>query len=139
MTARTAELFTMLRELTQIYTLAAQLLALLTLQQTVTFMRLTVVMVVLIILALGSLGVSGNGGNGGDGRIPGQGGRAGGASQNQGVAGANGQITSAQWGQAGADNGAQGGLAGSGILDSGATVVLFGESGRYVNGNGDHP
>ena len=87
----------------------------------------------------GRAGVSGNGGNGGNGRLPGQGGRAGPANLNDGIAGANGQIDSASWGQAGSDNDATGGSAGSGVIDSGAIVQFFGDdSNRYVNGNGDH-
>ena len=43
------------------------------------------------------------------------------------------------WGQAGANASSLGGAAGKGVIDSGATVVLFGEdSTRYINGNGDH-
>ena len=57
-------------------------------------------------------------------------------------AGANGDIndTGIGWGQDGVDNDASKGLAGSGIIDSGAAnVVLFGATAaRYVNGNGDH-
>jgi len=43
------------------------------------------------------------------------------------------------WGQNGGSATSLGGAAGKGIIDSGATVVLFGEdSTRYINGNGDH-
>ena len=45
------------------------------------------------------------------------------------------------WGVAGvaAVGGSAGGAAGSGIIDSGGTVVLFGSNAtRYINGNGDH-
>ena len=84
--------------------------------------------------------LGGAGGNGGNGRLPGIGG-AQGAIGNAG-AGANGDIndTGIGWGQDGVDNDASKGLAGSGIIDSGATnVVLFGATAaRYVNGNGDH-
>ena len=87
---------------------------------------------------------SGDGGNGGNGRSPGAGGAAGfaGSPLPSGTAGTNGSIndTGAGWGQDGVDNDAQKGLAGSGIIDSGAAnVVLFGATAaRYVNGNGDH-
>ena len=86
---------------------------------------------------------SGNGGNGGDGRAAGFGGSAGGASVGiaTGVTGSNGEIdgTGSGWGANGANNGAVGGAAGSGIIDSGATVILYGDTPtRYINGNGDH-
>ena len=86
---------------------------------------------------------SGNGGNGGDGRAAGFGGSAGGASVGiaTGVTGSNGEIdgTGSGWGVNGANNGAVGGAAGSGIIDSGATVILYGDTPtRYINGNGDH-
>ena len=92
----------------------------------------------------GSLFISGNGGNAGDGRQPGVGGEFGPAFGNeasQGSTGTNGQIdgTGSGWGNVGASNDATGGLAGSGIIDNGATVTLFGAtSARYINGNGDH-
>jgi hypothetical protein len=36
--------------------------------------------------------------------------------------------------------GGPGGGSGSGIIDNGATVVLFGDTpARYINGAGDHP
>ena len=91
--------------------------------------------------------VSGDGGDGGDGRNSGFGGLAGVADQGSvvsGVTGSNGQIdgTGSGWGFAGANNGAVGGAAGSGIIDSGATTVnLFADGDlatRYINGNGDH-
>jgi len=88
---------------------------------------------------------SGNGGLGGDGNAAGAGGAAGDANPssqvNQGSAGANGQIdgSGSGWGLAGANNDAVGGAAGSGIIDNGATVNLFGATAaRYINGNGDH-
>ena len=86
---------------------------------------------------------SGNGGNGGDGRAAGLGNSAGDASVGIaiGVTGSNGEIdgTSSGWGVNGANNGALGGAAGSGIIDSGATVILYGDTPtRYINGNGDH-
>jgi hypothetical protein len=90
--------------------------------------------------------VSGNGGDGGDGRNPGSGGdsgiAAGGGNVTRGTAGSNGQIdgSSSGWGNAGANNNAIGGNAGAGVIDSGATVVLFGTTAaRYINGIGDHP
>ena len=58
-----------------------------------------------------------------------------------GNTGTNGEIdgSGSGWGLVGANNGASGGLAGSGIIDSGATVTLFGSTAlRYINGNGDH-
>ena len=86
---------------------------------------------------------SGNGGNGGDGRAAGFGGQAGDGSVGIaiGVTGSNGEIdgTGSGWGVNGANNGAVGGAAGSGIIDSGATVILYGDTPtRYINGNGDH-
>lgn len=85
---------------------------------------------------------SGNGGNGGDGRAAGQGGNAGfslGQNTQQGNAGLIGSESGPNWGVDGAANGSSGGLAGSGIIDSGATVTLFGaDATRYINGNGDH-
>jgi hypothetical protein len=92
--------------------------------------------------------VSGDGGRGGDGRLPGSGGHAGtatGANTSQGVTGVNGEVdgTGSGWGNAGANNDATGGSAGSGIIDSGATTVnLFADGDlatRYINGNGSHP
>jgi hypothetical protein len=87
---------------------------------------------------------SGNGGNGGDGRSAGVGGNAGRAIDGgtlSGNAGSNGEIdgSGSGWGLAGANNGATGGLAGSGVVDSGATVTFFGDTpARYINGSGDH-
>tara|TARA_R110000850_G_scaffold99327_1_gene205810 strand:- start:357 stop:2699 length:2343 start_codon:yes stop_codon:yes gene_type:complete len=86
---------------------------------------------------------SGNGGNAGDGRIAGAGGNKG---DNTGTAlpgnaGINGQIngTGSGWGLAGNANDTVGGLAGSGVIDNGATVTFFGDTPtRYINGNGDH-
>ena len=96
--------------------------------------------------ATGSLPLftSGNGGDGGDGRSQGTGGSAGlvGEISQQGTAGKNGEIdgSGSGWGNAGANNNAIGGSAGSGIKNSGATVQLFGSTPtRYINGNGDHP
>lgn len=87
---------------------------------------------------------SGNGGDGGDGRNVGVGGGAGRVIDGgtiEGNTGTNGEIdgTGTGWGLSGSNNGATGGLAGSGIIDSGATVVLFGSTvSRYINGNGNH-
>ena len=88
--------------------------------------------------------VTGNGGNGGDGRSAGTGGIAGRAIDGvivEGNTGSNGEIdgTGSGWGLAGANNNAVGGAAGSGVVDSGATVTFFGDTpARYINGNGDH-
>jgi hypothetical protein len=95
----------------------------------------------------GASAVSGNGGDGGDGRLVGVGGLAGAAGGvviTQGLAGVSGQIdgSGTGWGNDGAANGASsGGLAGSGIVDGGATTVnLYGTTAaRYINGSGDHP
>jgi hypothetical protein len=77
----------------------------------------------------------GDGGDGGDGRAPG----IGGASFQ--TAGANGQIdgSGTGWGVDGVDNAATKGLKGSGIIDNGATINLFGDTpARYINGAGSH-
>ena len=80
---------------------------------------------------VGSRGVDGNAGTSGD--IIGNGG-APGSSANAPTAG-----TGGDWGISGTNSGSTGGIAGSGIIDSGATVTLFGENAtRYINGNGDH-
>jgi hypothetical protein len=43
------------------------------------------------------------------------------------------------WGLTGANNNATGGIAGSGVIDDGATVTFFGDTvARYINGSGDH-
>ena len=43
------------------------------------------------------------------------------------------------WGVAGGNAAESGGAAGSGVIDSGATVTFFGSNAtRYINGNGDH-
>ena len=87
---------------------------------------------------------SGNGGDAGDGRSAGVGGDAGEAlsiAVNPGTGGSNGEIdgTGSGWGNAGLNNDAIGGLAGSGVIDNGATVTFFGDTPtRYINGNGDH-
>ena len=89
--------------------------------------------------------VTGNGGNGGDGRSAGTGGIAGRAIDGvivEGNTGSNGEIdgTGTGWGLAGANNNAVGGAAGSGVVDSGATVTFFGDTpARYINGAGSHP
>jgi hypothetical protein len=88
---------------------------------------------------------SGNGGNAGDGRNAGTGGPSGdaeGVLTELGSTGSNGEIdgTGSGWGNTGANNDAAGGLAGSGVVDNGATVVFFGDTpARYINGSGDHP
>ncbi len=74
--------------------------------------------------------------DGSNGDIIGNGGVGGG-----GVSGAGDGGDGGDWGQPGAvgQTGQSGGLAGSGIIDSGATVTLFGSNAtRYINGNGDH-
>lgn len=86
---------------------------------------------------------SGDGGDGGDGRTPGNGGSAG-ASVGDALDGNNGSSGTddgftGSFGQDGQANDANGGSKGSGVVDSGATVVLFGDNAtRYINGNGDH-
>jgi hypothetical protein len=93
-----------------------------------------------------------NGGGGGAGRVAGLGANSGGLNGTitgtGGLGGTDGPVAEhggdgGAWGIAGADgaagSGQLGGLAGSGIKDSGATVVLFGSTAlRYINGNGDH-
>ena len=92
----------------------------------------------------GNTAVSGNGGDGGDGRTPGEYGAAGFAEAGlltKGTDGINGQIngTGSGWGVNGSANGAVAGLMGSGIVDNGATINLFGhDAARYINGSGDH-
>lgn len=88
--------------------------------------------------------VSGRGGDGGDGSSIGTGGDGGlvvgtiGVNSIKGADGTSDRVTGS-FGQAGNNNDANGGLAGSGIIDNGATVTLFGSnSTRYINGNGDH-
>lgn len=90
---------------------------------------------------------AGNGGDGGDGRNAGDGGDGGfvkkGAFKSYGDAGAVGVVdgTGTGWGVAGASNHFVGGAAGKGIVDSGATVVLYADgdlAARYINGGGDH-
>lgn len=112
-----------------------------------------------------SIGYAGNGAGGGAGRSAGLGGLGGIASGKppanaiDGVSGQSGDIigagglagTSANapdggaggaWGDAGtagALGGGTGAPAGSGVIDSGATVVFFGaDAARYINGNGSH-
>lgn len=87
--------------------------------------------------------VSGDGGLGGDGRSAGIGGSQGASTLGSefGATGSNGEIdgSGTGWGNAGVNNGAVGGLAGSGVVDNGATVTFFGSNAtRYINGNGDH-
>jgi hypothetical protein len=110
-----------------------------------------------------STGYGGNGGGGGAGIAGGLGGDGGVVvgigpyNEVDGAAGTGGDILGAggvggtgvavdggaggAWGAAGsaASAGEAGGLAGSGVIDGGATVTFFGSSGtRYINGNGDH-
>ena len=92
--------------------------------------------------------LQGNAGGGGAGRNPGIGGSVGGTNGNTiggGGAGAdNGDVTplggnGGAWGVAGGNAAESGGAAGSGVIDSGATVTFFGSNAtRYINGNGDH-
>ena len=85
---------------------------------------------------------SGNGGDGGDGRgigLAGAAGPFGGGGISGGVPGTAGVETGINAGNAGANNNALGGAAGSGVVDSTGTVVFFGDTpARYINGNGDH-
>lgn len=90
-----------------------------------------------------SSGIAGNSGNAGSGRSIGTADPAGtikGTDQSSnGVTGTNGTETG-PWGNDGLNNNATAGLKGSGVIDSGATVVFFGEDAvRYINGSGDHP
>ena len=94
-----------------------------------------------------SSGVGGNGGNGGDGRSVGVGGTGGFISvspiypSTDGSNGSSGTIngSTSGWGNAGANNDATGGAAGSGVIDGGATVTFYGDTAaRYINGAGDH-
>jgi len=88
---------------------------------------------------------AGNGGAGGNGRTPGNGGFGGGAFDapfgEGGIVGSFGSDTGPvnTFGLQGANNNAVGGTAGSGVIDSGGAVALFGATvSNYVNGNGDH-
>ena len=114
----------------------------------------------------GSIYFNGGGGGGGAGRSGGIGGQSTGPAASAdaqdgvngdiiGSGGAGGAGTSGSgnggnggnWGLAGSASQASsqnpsesGGAAGSGILNSGATVTLYGTTAaRYINGNGDHP
>lgn len=82
----------------------------------------------------------GDGGDGGDGRSVGVGGPPGIFDFTEfGNPGANGSETGPDWGLDGANNNAFGGAKGKGVVDSGATVVFFGDTpARYINGGGDH-
>jgi hypothetical protein len=85
----------------------------------------------------------GSGGKGGGGRSVGLGGQGGSAvvTTSDVRVGTTGQVGSVAgpWGLSGANNNATGGLAGSGVVDDGATVTFFGDTPtRYINGNGDH-
>lgn len=109
----------------------------------------------------GAAGVGGSGGGGGAGNNIGQGGSKsnieGAEDATQGNDGANGTIkgtggaggagllmsggNGGNWGQAGENvlGGSSGGLAGKGVVDSGATVNFYGSTtSRYINGRGDH-
>ncbi len=94
-------------------------------------------------------GIAGKGGGGGAGRNPAAGGlggtavASGGLTPEDGLPGNGGDII----GNGGASVNAGGdwgvdattGLAGKGVVDSGATVVFFGDTPtRYINGHGDH-
>jgi hypothetical protein len=89
--------------------------------------------------------VSGDGGGGGDGRSQGVGGQYGtvtGSGATNGNTGSNGEIdgSGSGWGVDGVDNSAAKGLAGSGVVDNGGTVIFYGDTPtRYINGNGSHP
>ena len=86
-----------------------------------------------------------DGGDGGDGSSPGLGGDggrvtspSGGKIGRDGKDGTSDRLSGA-FGIPGKDNDSQGGLAGKGVVDSGATVNLFGSNSiRYINGTGDH-
>lgn len=106
-----------------------------------------------------STGYGGNSGGGGAGRNPGIGGATGtafsesgaktavdgGSASNGDIIGNGGASNSIAQSPTADDGGDWGqdttvALAGSGIIDSGATVVLFGDTPtRYINGNGSHP
>ena len=114
----------------------------------------------------GSIYFNGGGGGGGAGRSGGIGGQSTGPAASAGAQdGVNGDIIGSggaggagtsgsgnggnggNWGLAGSASQASsqnpsesGGAAGSGVLNSGATVTLYGTTAaRYINGNGDHP
>ena len=95
-----------------------------------------------LITIFGDITFSGDGGDGGDGINVGLGAIAGFAildDTEEGNVGADGHSPPVL-GINGASTGASGGLAGKGVIDSGATVVFFGDTpARYINGNGDHP
>lgn len=87
-----------------------------------------------------------NGTDGANGGINGVGG-IGGVGTTSGIVDSTDGSTGGNWGIDAIDSlpsstnaGKAGGLAGSGIIDNGATVNLFGASPtRYINGNGSHP
>ena len=90
--------------------------------------------------------VAGDGGAGGYGRLSGAGGFGGQALDRPfGEGGLVGQFGSdtgpvSKFGQDGDNNNAIGGTKGSGVVDSGGTVTLFGVTpDNYVNGGGSHP
>ena len=100
--------------------------------------------------------IGGNGGGGGAGDNPGNGGGGGTVidrffNDYTGIAGASGNTSGnggsattpaasgGGWGEDGQSADSSGGLAGKGVIDSGATVVFYGDTAeRYINGNGDH-
>jgi hypothetical protein len=89
--------------------------------------------------------IAADGADGGDGSSPGVGGANGQViSQQGGKFGSNGKTgtsdrLSGSFGQNGKDNDSQGGIAGKGVIDNGATVQFFGSNSiRYINGTGDH-
>ncbi len=106
-----------------------------------------------------SIGTPGNGGGSGAGNTPAVGGAGGSATDlfntvygipgNDGDTIGNGGtgtggINGGDWGQNGVNAGGigpgQGGLAGSGLIKSGATVTIqFTDANRFINGNGDAP
>lgn len=85
--------------------------------------------------------VTGDGGGGGSGINGGPGGDPGqnfGAGASLGQSGPDGD-SDGPFGVLGTGNDALGGPAGKGVVDSGATVVFFGDTAlRYINGGGDH-
>lgn len=91
--------------------------------------------------AIGGFGdlEEGAGGDGGNGIEVGEGGLDGTYNGVETTIGGSAGSTAGAWGVSGSNNSAVGGLAGSGVVDSGATVTFYGDTtARYVNGNGDH-
>lgn len=89
--------------------------------------------------------IAADGSDGGDGGSPGIGGAngqaistSGGKIGSDGKTGTNNRLTG-KFGQNGKDNDTVGGIAGKGVVDSGANVQFFGSNSiRYINGTGDH-